>query len=147
MFEFLSRLEKKGQINKYLVYWSALLDFYVSVLYVPTPMFPAIGLCTQGWFASFNIFEVKQVQFVSIYKFGITRPFEGFFRLDNGWRGRFHHASFCLSSCCDYPIDPKAPQKDDYDVNCFYPSFYADTNNCCWTVHNVIRLPICSRRN
>lgn len=43
--------------------WSAALDIYLSVIYLPTLVLPASGLCNHGLFGSFDNFQFQQFQF------------------------------------------------------------------------------------
>jgi hypothetical protein len=48
-----------------IVVWSALLDIYIGVFYVPFPTFPGTGVCTEGLFNVFDNPTFNQLQFVS----------------------------------------------------------------------------------
>lgn len=47
--------------------WSAALDIYTAIIYIPTFMFPTIGICSNGWFGSVDNFRFKEFQFVSYF--------------------------------------------------------------------------------
>jgi hypothetical protein len=48
-----------------IVFWSALVDIYTGIFFIPVPQFPAIGVCYHGLFSAFNNSTFNQFQFVS----------------------------------------------------------------------------------
>jgi heme/copper-type cytochrome/quinol oxidase subunit 1 len=50
-----------------IVFWSALVDIYLGVLYVPSFMFPATGVCSYGLIDVSDNLIVKEFQFVSSF--------------------------------------------------------------------------------
>jgi hypothetical protein len=86
-----------------IVFWSTFLDLYLSFFYTPQILFPALGMCTQGWLSVFNNMPFKRFQYVRFYKL-LPHLNLGVAYLDHRRTFRLDCLRFHLSFGCDNPV-------------------------------------------
>lgn len=84
--------------------WSAALDIYLSLVYLPVLLYPAVGLCNLGLFSSFDSIRLQQFQFVSILD-DIYISVLGFFHRFIRWDRDLNFFRLCLSVLRRVSID------------------------------------------